>query len=220
MDIGRAFSFVFEDERWVTKVIIAVVVSLLSILIIPLPLLTGYMVAVARNVMNGDESLPEWENWGQLWMDGLAIIVANIVYTLPFWLIPMILMVPSLLTSNEHTGISLMSAGMLLSCLFILVWIFLLLFISPALVVIYARTGEFGSLFQIGSIFSFVQACITPIITALVIGLLASIVVGVVAGVLNLIPCIGTILSLPVTVYPLMVMGHAYGQVGRQCPVQ
>lgn len=220
MDIGRAFSFVFEDEHWVSKMLIAVVVSILSILIIPLPLLTGYVVAITRNVANGDETLPEWSDLGRLWMDGLAIIVANIVYTLPFWLIPLILMVPSLLTNNQDTGASLMSAGMVLSCFFTLIWIFLLLFISPALVVIYAKTGEFGSLFQVGRILSFVQSCITPILTSLVIGVLVSAVVGVIGVVLNLIPCIGTLLFLPVTVYPLMVMGHAYGQVGRKCPVQ
>lgn len=220
MDIGRAFSFVFEDEKWVTKTLIAVVVAILSILIIPIPLLTGYMVAIARNVANGDETLPEWSDWGRLWMDGLAIIVANIVYTIPFWLIPLILAVPSLLTNNEQAGTSLMSLAVILSCFLITIGVLLLLFISPALVVIYARTGEFGSLFQVGRILSFVQACINPILVALVIGILVSVVASIVGGLLNLIPCIGTILALPVTVYPLMVMGHAYGQVGRQCPTQ
>jgi len=220
MDIGRAFSFVFEDERWVMKVLIAVVVAILSILIIPIPLLTGYMVAIARNVANGDETLPEWNDLGRMWMDGLAIIVANIVYTIPFWLIPLILMLPSAMTSDKDLGMSLMSIGAALSCILIVIGVLLLLFISPALVVIYARTGEFGSLFQIGRILSFVQACITPILTALVIGILVSVAASIVGGLLNLVPCIGTILALPVAVYPLMVMGHAYGQVGRQCPVQ
>ena len=220
MDIGRAFTYVFEDERWVTKTLIAVVVAILSILIIPLPLLTGYMVAIARNVANGDEKLPEWSDLGRLWMDGLAIIVANIVYTIPFWLIPLILTLPSFMTNNENLGASLMSVGLVLSCILITIGVLLLLFISPALVVIYARTGEFGSLFQIGRILSFVRACINPILTALVIGILVSVVASIVGGLLNLIPCIGTIIALPVTVYPLMVMGHAYGQVGRQCPVE
>lgn len=48
MDIAKAFTYVFEDARWITKIGIAAIVSLLSFLIIPIPLLTGYLVAVTR----------------------------------------------------------------------------------------------------------------------------------------------------------------------------
>ena len=88
MDIGKAFSFVTEDERWVSKLGIGALIAFFSFLIIPIPLLWGYMVGVARNVKDGvPDPMPEWDDWGRLYKDGLAIIVAQLVYTLPFWLL-------------------------------------------------------------------------------------------------------------------------------------
>lgn len=41
MDIGKAFTFVTEDERWLTKIGIGALVMLFSFLIVPIPLLIG-----------------------------------------------------------------------------------------------------------------------------------------------------------------------------------
>ena len=55
---------------------------------IPIPFLAGYSLAVSHKVMNGDpQPLPEWEEWGKLFMDGLYVMVAQFVYTLPFWIL-------------------------------------------------------------------------------------------------------------------------------------
>ena len=62
MDIAKAFTFVTEDERWVGKIGIAALITLLSFLIIPIPLLVGYMVGVVRNVKDGVVNpMPEWD---------------------------------------------------------------------------------------------------------------------------------------------------------------
>jgi hypothetical protein len=86
MDFGRAFTFVKEDERWTTKIGIGAVVMFFSFLFLGIPsiLLIGYQLAVTRRVMEGkDLPLPEWEDWGKLFMDGLYLVVAIFVYTLP-----------------------------------------------------------------------------------------------------------------------------------------
>jgi len=88
MDIGKAFSFVAEDEEWLTKIGIGALISLLSFLILPVFLLVGYVVQVTRNVKNGEpRPLPAWTEWEKLFMDGLYVGIAQIVYTLPFWLL-------------------------------------------------------------------------------------------------------------------------------------
>lgn len=80
MDVAKAFTYFAEDERWMGKLVIGVLVSLVSILILPGFLLSGYMVGITRNVMNGEKRpLPEWEDLGTLFMDGLSIIVVSIV---------------------------------------------------------------------------------------------------------------------------------------------
>ena len=88
MDVAKAFTYVTEDDRWIGKLGLGVLVSLLSFLIFPAFLLTGYLVGITRNVMNGEKRpLPEWEDLGTLFKDGLSIMVASVVYTLPFWLL-------------------------------------------------------------------------------------------------------------------------------------
>jgi RND family efflux transporter MFP subunit len=80
MDINKSLTFVTEDEQWVTKFIIGAVLALFSIFIIPGLFLAGYTVRLTRNVMDGmEQPLPEWTDWGGLFMDGLYIFIAMFV---------------------------------------------------------------------------------------------------------------------------------------------
>ncbi len=72
MDIGRAFTFVGDDPKWVQKLLIGGGLFLLgyltSIILIGIPIfliVLGYLVQVTRNVIGGqDRPLPEWNDWG------------------------------------------------------------------------------------------------------------------------------------------------------------
>ena len=62
MDINKALTFVTEDDRWITKLLIGSIMVLLSFLIIPILFVQGYLVHIVRNVMDGEEKLmPEWD---------------------------------------------------------------------------------------------------------------------------------------------------------------
>ncbi|MFO7682373.1 MAG: hypothetical protein R6X34_20220, partial [Chloroflexota bacterium] len=61
MDIAKGLTYVTQDERWVTKLLIALVVTFFSFLFFPIFFLIGYAVAITRNVKDGVEKpLPEW----------------------------------------------------------------------------------------------------------------------------------------------------------------
>ncbi len=221
MDFARAFVYMFEDRDWITKVLIGSLVALASVLILPAPILGGYTVAVARNVMRGDETLPDWRDLLRYWVDGLAVLAAVVVYTLPFWLLPVLLVVPAALAGglgSQEIADALGMATMAVSCLFTAAGLVVLLLISPILVVEYARSGEFSALFRVGHILRQVRDCLGPIFMALLVSVLVAILVSVVGTVLGLIPCVGWLLSLPLGFYPSLVTGHIYGQVGRTCP--
>ena len=51
MDIGRTISYIFEDEKWVTKVLIGGLVLIIPI--IGQLVLIGYMLKTAQNVARG-----------------------------------------------------------------------------------------------------------------------------------------------------------------------
>jgi len=225
MDVARAFTFVTEDERWVGKIGIGALVSLLSFLIIPIPLLVGYMVGVTRNVMNGEpKPLPEWDNWGLLFKDGLSIIVAQLVYTLPFWLLSCIAGGAAVAMGGLAEGSEdLAAAGMmatfgLVGCL-MLVFIVALFFLSPAIVIQYVRTNELGATFRFGEVAAIAKENIGNILIIVLVTFGISIALNIVIGVLGIIPCIGWIAALIIAVaagpYIIFVTGHLYGQIAE-----
>lgn len=221
MDIGKAIGFVTEDERWVTKIVIGGLVAFLSLifsfLIIPLFFLFavyGYTVQVTRNVMEGVERpLPEWENWGKLFMDGLVIFVATVVYTLPVWLLTccaLLFIVPLGGAEGDMgdvlAGISVLGITVI-SCL-ILLFALALLVVSPAIVIQYARTDDFGACFRFSEVLGFTRDNIGDILIALLVIWGVSILVGFLA----FIPLVGSMGQ----VYLLAVTGHLYGQIGAK----
>ncbi len=221
MDFVRPFTFLFEDKDWLSKSLIGVLVALAGILILPLPILAGYMVAVVRNVMRGDERLPSWDNIGQMWVDGLALWVATFVYSLPFVLLPMVIMLPAVFAGGmapDEVADALGLAGLALTFLALLLWAAVFLFVGPALTLTYARTGSFGALFQVGQILALIRRCLGTFLALMVYALVVGLVIGVLNSILSLIPCIGWLLSLGVGFYVTVVIGHIYGQAARQCP--
>ena len=63
MDFGKAFGYVFEDEGWVSKVLIGGLVALIPI--IGSLVVSGYSYKIAQNVARGAaRPLPEWNEFG------------------------------------------------------------------------------------------------------------------------------------------------------------
>lgn len=89
------FTFPFDEPDWFNKFAIGAGLALASALLGPLLLwlylpLAGYMVRVLRKSAGGAApSLPEWDNWGELFMDGLRATLIAVVYLLPVILLYM-----------------------------------------------------------------------------------------------------------------------------------
>ena len=58
MNIGKAFSYPFEDDEWLTKLFLGAIVSAVPILNFAW---TGYTVDILRNVTDGVSlPMPDW----------------------------------------------------------------------------------------------------------------------------------------------------------------
>lgn len=226
MDVSTAVTFVRDDERWLGKLIIAAVLIFFSFLLIPIPFLAGYMLAVSRNVMNGDPApLPEWDDWGKLFMDGLYVVIAQFVYTLPFWLIGCIGFVVTIgfaglsEISEEAAGAGFVATFGVTGCLFLIFWI-ALIFITPAIYIQYVRTDDFGACFRFGEVFSIARDHIGDILITVAFALVASTVIGAITSVLQILACIGWILSLVVSAlagpWLMASIAHLYGQIAAK----
>lgn len=88
VDIGRSFSFVFEDREWVQKIVIGGLFYLLGFLLVGFPFVLGYLARLARRVVAGQEvPLPEWDQMGRDFGEGLRLIVVAIVWALPVFIV-------------------------------------------------------------------------------------------------------------------------------------
>lgn len=227
MDVAKAFTYVMEDERWINKLLIALIVTFFAFLFFPIFFLIGYAVAITRNVREGAEKpLPEWDDWGKLFMDGIYVFMAQIVYTLPFWL----LMCVSIFVAAGAGGLAdsgsanvavalLSTTGLIVGCL-ALFFAIALFFISPAIIVQYVITDDFGACFRFGEVIGIARNSIGDILIVFLATFGLSMVASMVGGVLAVIPCIGWLLGLALALaigpYTTAVTGHLYGQIATR----
>ncbi|MCL4871790.1 MAG: DUF4013 domain-containing protein [Anaerolineae bacterium] len=231
MDISKAFSYVMEDANWVIKVVIYAVLSFFALFLLPIPLILGYNVAITRNVKNGLENpLPEWDDFGKLFMDGLYIFIAQMVYTLPFWLISCIAVVATVglgglggaVGSDSAAAASAMGIWgiwMVVGCLMLLL-VVVAIFIMPALIIQYVYHDNLAACFRFGEVFAIARDNIGDILITLVAAIGAGFVLFMIIGVLSFIPCLGSIigwlLSMVITPYLNMALSHMYGQIAAK----
>ena len=211
IDLGRAFKAPFQDRDWVTKTLLGFVWSLL---VFTLPAVYGAQVEYISRVSHGDETLPDWSDFGDKWLRGLLVMVAGLIYYLPVVAISVIFFVPIVIASvgagNSNAAAVFAAGG---TCLFMLIAIIYSIAVSIffyAAVTNYAMTNDFGAFFQFGPIMARVRegsGYFAAWLWALVAGVASSVVVGILSA-----TGIGTILA-PAVVYLLaMVMGHLFGQ--------
>lgn len=226
MDVSTAAAFFRDDQRWVSKLLIGAVLIFFSFLLIPIPFVVGYSLAVSRNVMNGEpQPLPEWDDWGKLFMDGLYVIIAQFVYTLPFWILACIGFAATIgfgslsEMSEEAATAGLLATFGVVGCLALLLWI-ALVFITPAIYIQYVRTNDFGACFRFGEVFGIVRDYIGDIVITVVFVLVASFAISIVSVVLQIIPCIGWLIALVITAlagpWLTVSIGHLYGQIAAK----
>ena len=225
MNIGKSFSYIFDDPRWLNKILIGTLVliisSLLSTILIGILgyfIIMGYALEVLRNVRRGDRyPLPEWKDrWGEWLVLGVKLTVALLVWALPAILIGLFMIVPAaMMDSND----SMATVGSLtfacLGCL-IFLWTLVVLLASPAIYIRVAETEKISSAFQFGDILRFTREHIGDVIIVTIMYFVASLVVGLIGSVIGALLCvIGLIVTLPAAqLITMLIQSHLYAQVG------
>ena len=213
MDIGKSFTFVFEDEAWLTKILIMAAILFLGVFfswlvlipaIVAAALINGYMVEIIRNVLRGQlDELPEWDNWGDLIVDGLKVIVIQLVYALPAIIVGLCLSIAMTAAGNNGEGL-VVFLSVIMSCL-ILLWAIVVSILLPAATAIFAATNDLAAAFRFGEVFALVRNNLSTYLITFIMSWVASFIGG-----LGSIVCgVGAFITGP---YGYMVTGHLYGQ--------
>jgi hypothetical protein len=207
MDIGSSFTYMFQDKDWIKKILIGGVVGFIPIVNFAA---IGYMVQIIRNVRDGQTlPLPEWDEFGKYFVDGLWIFLIFLVWAIPIIVVACLSGIGTAAVGDSgdlQGAYGVVSACF--SCLMVL-WGFVIAAASPAIMIRFAESGQFNAGFQFGEIFSFISAnlgnYIIVIILVWVAGLIAS---------LGVILCvIGVIFT---QFWSYLVAGNLMGQLAAE----
>ena len=84
MDVMRSLQYPARNPGWFKKLVLWV---LAMAGVVTVPLAHGYLVRIVRNVARGNEFLPSFADWKQLYLDGLRVIGALFVLFFPVCLL-------------------------------------------------------------------------------------------------------------------------------------
>lgn len=227
MNFRKALTFMFEDESWLSKSLLGVVVMMVPVLNLAW---IGYCLDVVRNTCHGVQTLPTWDDIGDKWLDGLKYLLARWIYTLPVAFIiifPVIFTLFPIIASQKNERLAavlwvVMALVTLVTIAIVFLYSLALSWFSPAFVINYSRKNNFGAFFECGTFFSMMKSqfsmYLTAWIAAFALSILASLAAGLFSAFLSLIPCLGyfasVAVSLAATVWASLVSYHLYGQVG------
>ncbi|PIU41890.1 MAG: hypothetical protein COS99_03060 [Candidatus Omnitrophica bacterium CG07_land_8_20_14_0_80_42_15] len=79
-DIENVFKFAFKDKNWIIKMLIGGVLAIIPVVNF---IVFGYVLKVLKDAKEGKEArLPEWEDFGALFKDGLTVFIIVLAYAL------------------------------------------------------------------------------------------------------------------------------------------
>ena len=203
--IEDALTYPTESEDWFVTVLIGGVLTLLSILIIPLFIVYGYLVRAIQANLKGKPQPPTFGDWGELIVDGIKVVVVGLVYMF----IPMIVffvtvgsMVAALIGGGDvgaAIGFGTLIVGMLVTLVLALVFGYF----AVVGIVNLAREDRLGAAFDVDTIRSVGLDGDFAVPWLLSIGVFTGI--SVITSVLNIVPGLGALVGVFLNFYGLIV---------------
>lgn len=220
-DIETLAKYPMESDDWIVTVAIGGIATLLSFFIIPIFLVTGYMIRALRAGMEGANEPPVFDEWGELFREGVVAAVISFVYQIIPTIVFAVFVGGSLAAfltgSDSGAGVGFVA---FFGGLFFW-WVLAIVFgyIGFAGVANYAKEGDIGAGFDFSVIKTVITSRSYAVAWLYVIAL--NIVVGVITGLLNIVPVLGGIVGIFLSFYALIIAGWLWGDgfasaIGRQ----
>jgi hypothetical protein len=205
MDLGLAFSFPFQDEDWVRKILVMAVIGIIPIF--GWLVWMGWSLEVARRVIRQDpQPLPDYTNLGEYFVDGIKGFIIALVLSLPIIIVSIPFGILGAF-SEDYAGVYA-AISICFSC-FALLYGLVLAVAYPAAFGVYAATNQIGDAVNPGKLYELIKVAPGPFILAALGVMIAGIV-----GSLGTIACgVGV---LATTAYANAVNGHLFGQAYNQ----
>jgi hypothetical protein len=174
-NIGQSFKFIFEDPKWFIKLFIGGIFTLLSVVLIGIPVIYGYRIELLKRVRRREQyPLPEWKDVVVMFVTGLKYIVTQIIYFLPLLLllIPffsiMVFFVVQGTSPKEFFGTT---PVLVLSLLGVSMYSLFVLLITPVIAIQFSTQEHIADGLNIGIIIRIFKSCWQNVIIVVVLGI-------------------------------------------------
>jgi hypothetical protein len=215
-DFVKCFTYVFEDPRWLNKILIGGLWYLAMFVLIGIPFVLGYFARVIRNVIaEVPNPLPEWDDLGEFFSEGLRLFVAGLVYALPMIVIFIGLYLPGIIASASDSESARNLGGGFMACgaCVAIPLSLAVAFFAPAAMLRVITSGRIGAAFEFGRIWAFIRGNFINYLLAIVVHFVANF-----ASQFGVILCvIGIVFT---AFWSMLVSAHALGQAWRLSPVK
>jgi len=200
------------DEDWLKKVVMG---GLLSFIPIVNLVVSGYVLRRFRMAAMGEPNLPEWKEWGELFVGGLKLLVVTFVYLF----VPILLIMLSAILSATGLGagghaasemlvISGTFVASVLMVVFALFW--------PMAAARLAMTDSIYEALRVGDIYHRIRMVLGDYLLTYVVYLLVYVVLVIVYVALMTLPqtlFVGVVLSVFVSFYVYLALAGVFGRL-------
>ena len=204
----------FDDPRWVPKIVVGGVFTLLATVVAGIPFLLGYAARMTRTIIAGEaRPLPEWNDLGEFFGEGLALFAVALIYLLPVSVLSILISIPAaFVDAVSEPAIRDIGQGFI-ACASCVMWALSLLIgsILPAALMMVIVTRRFGAAFEFPRLAQFLTRNLGNYVIALVIELIAYVLSF--AGFALL--CAGVIFTW---FWAILVTTYAFASTWREAP--
>lgn len=185
-------SYPTQGDKWIGRFTIGAILTFLSFLIIPAILIMGYFIRVLNHTIENDPKPPAWEDWGDMFVDGIKATVVTFVYAIvPFAVFGGLATV--LFGAGAAAGDSgggLIAGFGILTFLMAIPAMFIIYYFLPAALGSMAREGTLSAAFdlsvlkQVALSADYLIAVLLPIVVGLVVNFVTTFLAITVIGLL------------------------------------
>ncbi len=201
MNLDEAVRYPTRSDSWIKTVLIGGILIFFGFLLVPLFLVYGYIVRSIGAVLADDPSPPEFDEWGELFVDGALAWIISIVYLLVPLLVAGFTVGGSIaaVATGSEIGAAAGAGGLLVGLTISTILSLAFGYLAVVAVVNFAREGQFGAAFDLDVIKT------VALDRDYAIAWLVSVGVFLIAGVVSSIPFVGWIITPFVSFYAAIV---------------
>ncbi|WP_265110290.1 DUF4013 domain-containing protein [Halosolutus halophilus] len=195
---------------WIGRILIGGVLTALSVVLLPAFFVMGYYVRVLERTIGGSEAPPEFEQWGELFLDGVKATIITFVYSV-VPTVAYLFVVFGLIGAGGAVGGDgggLLAGIGLLTMLLIVPLMFVIYYLVPAALANFASEGTIGAAFDFDALkpvllsSDYVLAILMPFVVGVALN-----VVGFILG----ITVIGLLLVPFISFYAYIAIFRMFG---------